>query len=551
MSHPRILIVGGVAGGASAATRARRMNEHAEIVVFEAGEHVSFANCGLPYYIGGQITERGKLLVATPAYLKGTFNIDVRTGHEALRIDRTARRVEVLNRATGQTTREGYDKLILSPGASPVVPAWVPGGAGNVFTLRDIPDTDRIKAWVDERQPTRAVVIGAGYIGLEVAEALHHRGVKVTIVEQLPQVLPLFDPEMAGQVEAALRGNGVEVLTGQSVQGLGLSNDGLVNSVNLAGGEALPADLVLVAIGVRPNVKLAAEAGLMIGDCGAIAVNEYMQTSDADVYAVGDAAETVHVVHGKPVRIPLAGPANRNGRLAGEHAATGHSAAAGRVAGTAVIGLFGKAAAATGLSEKAARQAGYEAGSSYAIRGHHVGYYPGAQQMVLKLVYERGSRKLLGAQAVGGEGVDKRIDVAATVLHFGGSIDDLAWLDLTYAPQFGAAKDPLHIAAFVAANQENGLVKQAAVGDFGGTGAQLLDVRSPQEFAAGALPGAVNIPLGELRKRLGELNHSKPVYVYCGVGQRAWNACRILSQNGFVEVWNIAGGVTLNPPDRK
>ncbi len=551
MSHPRILIVGGVAGGASAATRARRMNEHAEIVVFEAGEHVSFANCGLPYYIGGQITERGKLLVATPAYLKGTFNIDVRTGHEALRIDRTARRVEVLNRATGQTTREGYDKLILSPGASPVVPAWVPGGAGNVFTLRDIPDTDRIKAWVDERKPTRAVVIGAGYIGLEVAEALQHRGVKVTIVEQLAQVLPLFDPEMAGQVEAALRGNGVEVLTGQSVQGLGLSNDGLVNSVNLAGGEALPADLVLVAIGVRPNVKLAAEAGLMIGDCGAIAVNEYMQTSDADVYAVGDAAETVHVVHGKPVRIPLAGPANRNGRLAGEHAATGHSAAAGRVAGTAVIGLFGKAAAATGLSEKAARQAGYEAGSSYAIRGHHVGYYPGAQQMVLKLVYERGSRKLLGAQAVGGEGVDKRIDVAATVLHFGGSIDDLAWLDLTYAPQFGAAKDPLHIAAFVAANQENGLVKQAAVGDFGGTGAQLLDVRSPQEFAAGALPGAVNIPLGELRKRLGELNHSKPVYVYCGVGQRAWNACRILSQNGFVEVWNIAGGVTLNPPDRK
>ncbi|MBI4578974.1 MAG: FAD-dependent oxidoreductase [Planctomycetes bacterium] len=568
MGKPRILIVGGVAGGANAATRARRMNEQAEIVVFEAGEHVSFANCGLPYYIGGQIADRGKLFLATPAYFKSTFNIDVRTGHEVLEIDRAGRRIQVLNRATGERRWESYDKLILSPGASPIVPPWDGVASENVFTLRDVADTDRIKSYVDGQGPRRAVVIGAGYIGLEMVEALVERGLAVTVVEQQPQILPLLDAEIAAEIEAVLRKRGVELHLARTVERLTV-RDGRVTQVHLAAHPetlksdrleagptqtdrleagptraSLPADLVLLAMGVRPNVKLAASAGLTIGASGAIAVNEYSQTSDPDIYAVGDAAEVRHVVLGRSVRVPLAGPANRNGRLAGEHAVTGRSARATPVAGTAIVGVFGKAAAATGLSVRAAEQAGYHVGWSYAIRGHHVGYYPGAEQMILKLVYERRTRRVLGAQAVGGAGVDKRIDVVATVLHFGGTIDDLAGLDLAYAPQFGAAKDPVHIAAFVAQNEKDGLIRQRGVGE-PPTDGQLIDVRSEQEVAAGARPGAVNVPLHTLRGRLDEFYRDRPVYVYCGVGQRAYNAARILVQHGFQDVWNLAGGTTL------
>jgi NADPH-dependent 2,4-dienoyl-CoA reductase/sulfur reductase-like enzyme/rhodanese-related sulfurtransferase len=544
MSNPRILIVGGVAGGASAATRARRMNEQAEIIMFEASEHVSFANCGLPYYIGGQITDRKKLLIATPEYFKSTFNIDARTGHEVLEIDRAGRRVEVLERATGRRTWESYDKLILAPGASPIVPPWPGVNATNVFSLRDVGDSDRIKAYIDKHKPGRAVVIGAGYIGLEMVEALVDRGVSVAIIELQQQILPILDEEMAAEIEKTLRERGVQLHLGRTLEKLSIRNDRVVE-VQLSDATAAPTDMVLLAMGVRPNVKLAANGGLAIGPSGGIAVNAYAQTSDPDIYAVGDAAEVQHGVLGKTARVPLAGPANRNGRLAGEHAATGRSARSTPVLGTAIVGAFGKAAASTGLTVRAARQAGYDVGFSYAIRGHHVGYYPGAEQMILKLVHEKRTRRVLGAQAVGGAGVDKRIDVVATVLHFRGTVDDIAGLDLAYAPQFGAAKDPLHIAAFISQNEESGLVRQRGPGVLE-SDSQLIDVRSEQEFASGALPGAMLMPLHTLRSRLTELDRNRPVYVYCGVGQRGYNAARILMQNGFADVWNIFGGVTLH-----
>ncbi len=544
MGKPRILIVGGVAGGASAATRARRVNEEAEIVMFEKGDHVSFANCGLPYHIGGQIASRDKLLLTSPEMFWERFRVDVRIRHEVVRIDRDAKQVEVLDHATGNHTTEAYDKLILSPGASPIVPPWEGARASNVFTLRDVADMDRIKACVDAGQGKRAVVIGAGFIGLEMVESLIERGMQVTVVELSEQIMTPLDVEMAREMEQAFRARGVALHLGKSVEDLEVDGD-RVTAARLSTGEVLPADMVLISIGVRPNSKLAAEAGLELGANKAIAVNASLQTSDPDIYAVGDAAEVVYGVTGQKVAIPLAGPANRNGRLAGEHAASGRAPDARAVLGTAVVGAFGKAAAMTGLSSKAAKRAGIESAAVYAIRGHHVGYYPGAEGMVLKLVYAPSTRRVLGAQAVGGAGVDKRIDVIATVLHFGGTIDDVANLDLAYAPQFGSAKDPLHIAAFIAQNEANGLVRQVLPADVPVEGT-LLDVRNPDEFENGTLPGAINIPLNDLRDRLDELDRGKPVVVFCQVGQRGYNAARILMQHGFADVVNLAGGYRMH-----
>lgn len=545
MAQPRIVIVGGVAGGASAATRARRMNEEAEIVIFEKGEHVSFANCGLPYYVGGRIQERSKLLLASPDYFARTFGIQVHVRSEVTRIDRDAKQVDVVDQATGEKRTEHYDKLILSPGASPIVPPWDHVDSNNVFVLRDVPDSDQIKAYIDENRPKKAVVIGGGYIGIEMAEVLTEAKLQVDIVEMYDHVMPLFDAEMANEIEVVLTDNGVSLHTACKVENL-LSADSSkgVTSVKLADGRELPADFVVVSIGVKPNVQLARDAGLTIGETGGITTNEYGQTNDPNIYAVGDAAEYVHRVLGKPMRVPLAGPANRNGRLIGQHAATGSAASFTPVSGTAVVGYFGKGAALTGLSLKGAQQAGFDADAAYALRGHHAGYYPGAEPMVLKVIYERGTRKVLGAQAVGGAGIDKRVDVVATTIHFGGTLDDLAGLDLAYAPQFGSAKDPLHIAAFVGQNQEDGFVSSVLPGD-GQWPEQLLDVRTDKEFQAGSLPNAIHIPLASLRDRLGELDPSKPIGVFCGVGQRAYNACRILSQHEFEKVYNLAGGYRM------
>jgi NADPH-dependent 2,4-dienoyl-CoA reductase/sulfur reductase-like enzyme/rhodanese-related sulfurtransferase len=520
------------------------MNESAEIVIFEKGDDVSFANCGLPYHIGGQIAERKKLLLATPQYFAKAFNIRVHTRHEVTRIDRKARKIEVVDLVKGQDRVEDYDKLILAPGASPVIPPWEGVDCDNVFTLRDMSDMDGIKSFVDGGGAQSAVIIGAGYIGLEMAEVLTGRGLKVSLVELQPQVLPLFDREMAREIELILKDRGVGLYLDRQAEKL-LVDGGMVKGVRLKDGEELPADVVLVSIGVRPNTKLAVDAGLTIGASGAIAVNEFMQTNDVDIYAVGDAGEVVYGVTGEAVSIPLAGPANRNGRLAGEHAATGSARKAHKVLGTCIVGVFGKQAGMTGMSAEAANKAGVGHAVSYAIRGSHAGYYPGAEEMVLKLIYDPDSGKVLGGQAVGGAGVDKRIDVIATAIHFKGTVDDLAGLDLAYAPQFGSAKDPVHIAAFGAQNLTDGLVQQRLPGDFPADG-QLIDVRSTKEFAKGSLAGAKNIPLSQIRERLSELSKDEPVYIFCGVGQRAYNAARILMQSGFKEVWNLTGGYRLN-----
>ncbi len=544
MAALRIVVVGGVAGGASAATRARRMNESAEIIIFEKGEHISFANCGLPYYIGEQIKERSKLLVSTPAEFAARYRIDVRTLHEVVRIDPRKKTVEVLDHRTGRRDTHHYDKLILAPGASPVLPDWQGVNGPNVFTLRDLADTDRIKAFVDRQKPTRAAVIGGGYIGIEMSEVLVARGLAVSLIEARPHVMPLMDDELAARIENVLRANGVDVRTGRSVQNL-LVRDGKAIAVALADGEQIAADLVIVAVGVRPNVKLAVDAGLKIGPSGGIAVDGRLQTSDPDILAVGDATEVMHLVTGRPMCVPLAGPANRYGRLAGERAATGDAPAATPLAGTAIVGFFGQAAGITGLSVRAAREAGLNCTAVYAIGGHHAGYYPGARQMVLKLVFDPASRRVLGAQAVGGEGVDKRLDVIATALRFQGTIDDLAGLDLAYAPQFGSAKDLVHLAAFVAQDQSDGLVRQVLPGDPVAPG-QLVDVRTEAEVSRGTLPGAVNIPLQQLRERIGRLDPARPVTVFCGVGMRGYVASRILLQSGFTDVANLAGGYTLH-----
>ncbi len=543
MSSRRILIVGGVAGGASAATRARRMNENAEIVIFEKGPDVSFANCGLPYHIGGQIAERDKLLVSTPQAFKAMFNIDVRCRHEVVGIDRSGKKIEVLDHVTGQRNHEKYDKLILAPGAKPIMPPWNGLDSPNVFTLRDMTDMDRIKNQVDNQSAARVVIIGAGYIGLEMVEAFTQRGWQVTLVEKEPQILPIMDPEMVRPLADTLVGRNIALHLEAAVDHL-IAQNGLVHSVRLANGNEIPANLVLICIGVRPDVQLASAAGLKIGSSGAIAVNQYLQTSDPNIYAVGDAVEVIHQVTGRPVHIPLAGPANRNGRLAGEHAATDHCSPATPVAGTAIVGLFGKAAGLTGLSTTAARRLGIAHEVSYAIRAHHAGYYPGAEQMILKLVYDPKTGRVLGGQAVGGTGVDKRIDVIATVIRLNGTVDDLAGVDLAYAPQFGSAKDPLHIAAFVARNQMDELIRQIPPG--GRPIGKLIDVRGPAMHAAGALPGAVNIPLPKLRESLGQLNKNEPITVHCQVGQTSYIAARILMQSGFKEVYNLAGGYTMN-----
>lgn len=544
----RIVIVGGVAGGMSAATRARRMNEAAEIIVLERNGFVSFANCGLPYYIGGKIEEEEKLLLTGPIQLASRFRIDARVGHEVLAIDRAARKVQV--KAGDQLYWLPYDKLILATGANPILPKVDPQ-LRNVFVLRSVEDTRAIKEYLSVHQPKRALIAGAGFIGLEMAESLHGLGLSLTIVERSPHVLAPMDFEMSAAVDRTLRQHGIRVFTNVAIDEIrsastGATAAGHLAAVHLADGRLEEADLVIVSIGVRPNVGLASAAGLTIGKSGGVSVDDFQRTSDPDIYAVGDMTEVHHGVTDGVLRIPLAGPANRQGRLAGEHAATGQSAPAGRPLGTAIVQVFTTNAAMTGLSERAAKAAGFDCDTAYAYPNHHAGYYPGAQPMRLKLVYEKGSGRLLGAQAVGGAGVDKRMDVVATVLHFRGTLEDLAALDLSYAPQFGSAKDGLHITSFVAMNQETGLTPAIAPWELSALDAvQLVDVRTHAEFAEGALPGAIHIPVDELRQRQHQLDPAKPTVVYCQVGQRGHVAARLLQQAGFGQVWNLKGGYGL------
>jgi NADPH-dependent 2,4-dienoyl-CoA reductase/sulfur reductase-like enzyme/rhodanese-related sulfurtransferase len=543
---PKIVIVGGVAGGASAAARARRLNERATIVMFEKDEHVSFANCGLPYYLGGEITDRDALLIATPALFRDRFQVDARIREEVIAIDRAGKKVTARKLATGETYEESYDKLILSPGAAPVVPQ-VPGAtAAGVFTLRNIDDMDRIMAALGDGDAREAVVVGAGYIGLEVAEQFVHRGLKVTVVELQQQVMPFFDREIAEPLHREIERNCVRLELGRGIAAIEQA-DGKATGVTLADGTRLPADLVLLSVGVRPNVALAADAGLAIGQSGGIATDAFMRTSDPDIYAVGDAAEYSFGPTGVRGRVPLAGIANRTGRLAGQHAATGASRSAPAAWGTSVVRVFGYAAGMAGLSLRGARQAGFDARAAHIVSYHHSSYYPGAEPLAVKLVYENASGLVLGAQAVGAAGVDKRLDVVATLIHFRGTVEDLAELDLAYAPPFGSAKDPLHMAAFAAQNDLDGIARLIPP-DADLSAHQVVDVREPAEIAKlpfSHAPHAINIRLNELRDRLGELDPARPTVVACRSGTRSHLALRILVQHGFTEVYNLSGAAAM------
>jgi NADPH-dependent 2,4-dienoyl-CoA reductase/sulfur reductase-like enzyme/rhodanese-related sulfurtransferase len=543
-SAPTILIVGGVAGGASAAARARRMNENAKIIIFERDSYVSFANCGLPYYLGGEIQDRDELLVAKPSLFLKRFRIEVRTRNEVVSIDREARTISVTDLDAGRTYTESYDKLILAPGADPLVPP-IPGvDASGVFTLRNLEDTDKIaEAMPDARQ---AVVVGGGYVGLETAEQFRRKGLEVALVEMQPQVMPFLDPEMVEPLHRQLEYNGVHLELGNGIASIE-ERDGQAVAVVLADGTRLLADLILLGVGVRPNVALAEAAGLALGAGRGIATDAFMRTNDPDIYAVGDAAEYIFGSTGAKMRVPLAGPANRTGRLAGEHAATGQSRRAPSAWGTSIVRVFGTAAGISGLSLRAAKSAGFDANAVHIIANNHAGYYPGAQAMAVKLVFEERSGRVLGVQAVGGDGVDKRLDIIATLTHFKGSVHDLAELDLAYAPPFGSAKDPLHMAAFAAENHLDGLARVVQP-DVDLCPYQTVDVREAHEVAA--LPIAecddiINIPLDQLRDRLGELDPAKPTVVTCRSGMRSYLGTRVLMQHGFKEVYNLSGAAAM------
>jgi NADPH-dependent 2,4-dienoyl-CoA reductase/sulfur reductase-like enzyme/rhodanese-related sulfurtransferase len=536
----RILIVGGVAGGASAAARARRLCERCEIIVFDKGPFVSFANCGLPYFVGDVIRDEKKLLVASPALFAERFEIEARTRCEVTAIDRERREIEVKDLRDGRTTRESYTKLVLAPGARAIVPPLPGVDRPGVFVLRTIPDSRRIRAWIDERGAKRAVVVGGGFIGLEMVENLRHRGLDVSVVELADQVMPPLDPELAVRVQERLEAEGVAVHLGDGLAAIDASSKGLV--VKTQSGLELPADLVLMAIGVKPESGLAHDCGLELGARGGIRVDAHMRTSDPDIFAVGDAVEVRDVVTGAELLVPLAGPANRQGRIAAD-AIFGRPTRFRGVQATAVCGAFGLTVAMTGASENALARAGVAGAESVHLHpGHHAGYYPGSQPIHLKLTFDRGDGRILGAQAVGEEGTVRRIDVIALALQMGATVFDLEEAELCYAPQYGAAKDPVNLAGMIAANCLRGDHPLVHWRDLdAGDGVFLLDVRDPDEFAAGHVEGAVNIPLGELRARLEELPLDREVWAYCGVGQRAYYATRALLQRG-VRVRNLSGG---------
>ncbi|MCF7957530.1 MAG: FAD-dependent oxidoreductase, partial [Phycisphaerae bacterium] len=536
----RIVIVGGVAGGASAAARLRRLSEDAEIILFERGDYISFANCGLPYHIGGVIPERKRLLVQTPQSFKNRFNVDVRVHSEVTSIDRVLKEVTVTDRKTDRVYTERYDSLILSPGAEPVKPP-IPGlDNDNVLTLRNMADMDAIKKIVDCNALSHAVVVGGGYIGLEMAEALRERNIDVTLVELADQVFNVIDPEMAVAVQQQLQLHGIKLYLKTSVDSV--EQEGGVLHVQLSTGETIQAGLMVMAIGVKPETTLAKKAGLEIGERGGISVNERMQTTDPAIYAVGDAVEVNDFVGGFKSLVPLAGPANRQGRIAADHIFD-RASVYRDTQGTGICKVFDIAVGMTGLSEKMLGRMGIPYEKIYIHPASHAGYYPGAAQISLKLLFDPESGKILGAQATGAGGVDKRIDILAVAIRAGLTVHDLKDLELCYAPPFGSAKDPVNYAGFVASNVINGDVSVCHVEDVVGANGDIiiLDVRTSAEVMGGTIAGAVNIPLDDLRGRLGELDKNKEILVYCQVGLRGYLACRILTQNGY-QCRNLTGG---------
>ncbi len=532
MNPKRILIVGGVAAGASAATRARRLDEHAEIILFEKGPYVSFANCGLPYHVGGVIPEESSLLLVTPERFQRWFDIDVRVRHEVTAIDRAARRVAVLDHETGRTISEPYDALVLAPGSRAVVPPLPGVDLPGVFLLRTVPDAREVRAWIEQRAARRAVVIGAGPIGVEVAENLRHRSLEVDLVELQDQILPSFDPEMIQPFAAHLSHHGVRLRLGQALEGVQSAADGSLE-VALSGGETLSADLLILALGARPETSLARSCGLTLGPGGGIAVDASMQTSDPFIWAAGDAVESACLVAASGCNVALAGIANRQGRVAAD-AIAGRPAQMRAVLGTHVCGAFGMTVAATGSSEK---RLAAEGRSDYQCvwlhPKHHAAYYPGAESIHMKLVFSKHDGALLGAQAVGKHDAEKRIDVIAMAMQLGGSVYDLEQAELCYAPQFGSAKDPVNLAGMIAANQLRGDTQGLSWSHWPDEGAVLVDVREREEFERRHVPGARSFPLSELRDRLSELPRDRDVWVYCQTGKRSYDAARLLLQRGF------------------
>ena len=538
----KYLIIGGVAGGATVAARLRRMDEQAEIILFERGAYVSYANCGLPYYIGDTITQRDNLFVQTAQGFTARFNIDIRTKQEVVAIQPQGKTVLVKNLVTNETYSEGYDKLVLSPGAEPIRPR-VDGISGNrIFTLRNVPDTDTIKGYINTIKPKRALVIGGGFIGLEMAENLHELGIEVGVIEMANQVMAPLDYSMAAIVHHHMVENNVSLYLGDGVASFKETENGV--AVVLASGKELETDMVILSIGVRPETLLAKEAGLALGKLGGIEVNEYMQTSDPDIYALGDAVEVTHLVTGSKALIPLAGPANKQGRIVADNIVYGNKKVYEGSIGTSIAKIFHLTVAAAGANSKLLAKEGIPYHESFTHSGSHAGYYPGALSLSIKILFAPKTGKLLGAQVVGFDGVDKRIEMLAQVIRNNGTVYDLMELEHAYAPPYSSAKDPVNMAGFVAENILTGKVKTAQWRDIEGLSkeALIVDVRTREEFALGSISGSVNIPVDELRSRLPELPLDKDIVVTCAVGLRGYVAYRILVQNGYERVRNLSGG---------
>ncbi|WP_027415377.1 CoA-disulfide reductase [Aneurinibacillus terranovensis] len=536
----KIVVVGGVAGGATTAARLRRLDENSHIVLVERGEFISFANCGLPYYIGGIITNRNALLVQTVEGMAKRFNLDIRVESEAVSINKERKTLEIKDIQSGKTYEEEYDVLVLSPGAKPVVPP-IPGllEASNVFTLRNIPDTDKIKAFVDEKKPRKAVIVGGGFIGVEMVENLSSHGIQVTLVEMSNQIMAPLDFEMASILHTHVRNKGVELILNDGVTEVAPNG----NKLMLTSGRELETDMIILSIGVRPENQLAREAGLELGERGGIKVNDALQTSDPYIYALGDAIEVTDYINGQPTMIPLAWPANRQARIVADHI-YGKKAAYRGTMGTSIVKVFDFTAAATGNNEKTLKRLGIDYRAIHIHPGSHAGYYPGASSMALKLLFEPGTGKIFGAQGVGFDGVDKRIDVIATAIKGGLSVLDLPDLELAYAPPYSSAKDPVNMLGYVATNimeEKVETVQWYEIDDIVKNGGLLIDVREEAEREMGYIKGSINIPLGQIRERMNEIPKHQELYVSCQVGLRGYLAARILMENGY-KVKNLDGG---------
>lgn len=540
----KVLVVGGVAAGASAAARLRRLDESAEIIMFERGEDISFANCGLPYYVGGVIPKRKSLLVQTPRSMSGRFNIDIRNWSEVQEIFPADKKVTVKNLLKDQTYTESYDYLVLCPGAAPVIPPIEGIDKANVFTVRNIPDSDTIRSYIEEKQVRRALVIGAGFIGMEMAEMLHIRGIEVTMVEAGPQVMVTLDPDMASIVHKYIIRQGIELILND--RPLSMTGGDNVEQVSLASGRTIDTDMVIMGIGVKPEAWLAKQAGLDIGSTGGILVDEYLRTSDPSIYAAGDAIQVKDIISGDEILLPLAGPANRQGWIVANNI-TGRAIKYSGVQGTGILKFMDMTIAVTGKSEKKLKESSLDYLVCHTHPNSHALYYPGANQMTMKLLFTPREGKVLGAQIVGFDGVDKRIDVLATAIRAGLNVFDLQELELAYAPPYSSAKDPVNMIAYAAANiiqNDIEVVYWDEVESRVEDGAFLVDVRSPLEFQSGQVKGARNIPVDEIRQRLDEFPMDKEILLYCQVGQRSYIANRILRQRGF-KTKNISGGYNL------